>query len=125
MKKYLLFIVATLTLLSICSCNKQETKGSKISGMYKTEGVSISSMNFANVYNFINYNTVEFFVIYSVGGSGYSTVPGHSDWYYNHKSTYTYYIEDNKIYIPLDGTILTIVDNRKLVKDGGPTFYKW
>ena len=94
--------------------------------MYKTEEVSTPSGDyFANVYNFINNNTVEFIIIHSVGGSGNSTVPGHSDWYYYNKSTYTFYIEDNKIYIPLDGTILTIVDNRTLVKDGGPTFYKW
>lgn len=127
MKKLIFFLVSMALAFGLNSCEDQTIRSSKISGMYKTNGTNMSNYTLANVYNFKNSNTVEFLIIHSKCSNGEVTVPGHSGWYYypNQTHTYSYYIDGNKIYIPLDGAILTIVNDRTLVKDGGSTFYKW
>lgn len=122
MKKIISIMFAIVVALSFVSC--ENASSSKISGMWiaQTGGGTVKTPDRTFiVLDFVNKNTVN--IYYSVADvndlyEGSKPFPNHSGYYYNPEyKTYTYAIEDNKIFIT-NGYILTIVSKNCLRQDG-------
>ncbi len=125
MKKLLksLFLILGLvfSVTAMTACSDDDEGG--LSGVYG----HLSTNDWGSVYHFINGNTVHFYPGASYGKQGiYYKQIGSSNWYVEYSEeprTYTYEVEDNKVIIPMKGTIMTISGN-KLTEDGGLTYTK-
>lgn len=117
----LFLIMAT----GLISCSKDDPKDS-LSGWYAAYLPAKGSSDYnGQAYKFVNSNTVEYYP--TISGSprwtGYFSseeLTGPMRGYYIQTgcyNTYTYEVIDNKVYIPMKGTILTINGNT-LVSEG-------
>ena len=128
---FLSMIVIAVVGLTACGDDDEPADGSHgLSGWYASQLPSKGSDDWGGrAYNFINGNTVEYYP--TISGSPRWTgnseaLPGPMSGYYIQqgiRESYTYEIRDNKVYIPLQGTILTINGNT-LTRDGGGVFTK-
>ena len=129
MKKLLFIFTAILiSVIGLTSCSNDEPSGG-LSGWYASQLPAKGSSDYGGrAYRFVNKNTVEY----------YPTIAGTPRWdfseqlsgsmkgYYIQQGvsySYTYQMDGNKVYIPMQGVILTISGN-SLIKDGGGTFTK-
>lgn len=126
--KYLMLMVIATFSLTFVSCGDDDD--TKLSGLYVDESYQWS--NTAHAYYFQNKNTVLFIPfahkgstpddefygrpIREIENTGWYEVEGHPT------VTYTYSIKDNKVFIPMDGVILTISDGR-LYQEGSSSFF--
>ena len=134
MKKLLSLLLFVSALLTFSSCGDDEPKGG-ISGVYYTNlpGKDGPSHDWTGkVYNFVNDNTVVYYnyVADFAYWTGYSSSESLSSiglsGYYCQQGcgvSYTYNIIDNKVYIPMQGVILTI-DGKNLRQDGSSSVWK-
>lgn len=124
MKKVLmLFTVVLVAMAGFTSCSDDDDKGG-LSGWYAAQLPSKGSSDYTGkAYNFVSGNTV-YYYNYISGTSYWSgmseALTGPMSGYYVQSGcneTYTYEIIDNKVYIPMQGVILTI-DGNSLRRDG-------
>jgi len=127
MKKTLrLMSLALIMATGLISCSDDDPKNS-LSGWYAAYLPDKGSDDYTGqAYHFINSNTVEYYP--TISGSprwtGYfrsEELSGPMRGYYFQEGcsqTYTYELIDNKVYIPMQGTILTI-SGKDLVREGG------
>lgn len=129
LKKITAYSLVLLSLIAISACSKDDDNNLK--GFWATDEVFISyKENYHTVsYNhilyvieFVNHNTLNYYddlIDKNLEGFGYKTSININGkiWYCNNPSTYTYTFEDNKVYIPMRGEILTL-SGKKLFKDG-------
>lgn len=115
--------------MSFVSCEKKDALGDSMSGLYYYE----NNRGYRDAYHFIQKNTV---VRYSNltrdYGETWDGIPGipfeeRDGWYrcpYANKTTLTYYIVENKIFMS-DGDILTIVGDILIREGSGNEFRIW
>ena len=116
--------------MSFVSCEKKDALGDSMSGLYYYE----YDWCYRDAYHFIQKNTV---VRYShltrdygtTWGDGIISIPfeERDGWYrctYANKTTLTYYIVENKIFMS-DGDILTIVGDILIREGSGNEFRIW
>ena len=126
MKKVLMLLsIVLVAMAAFTSCSDDDDKGG-LSGWYAAQLPSKGSSDYSGqAYNFISGNTVEYYP--TIAGAPRWTdffrseaLTGPMSGYYiqeGNRQTYTYNVIDNKVYIPMQGTILTI-DGKSLRKDG-------
>lgn len=128
MKRTLLLLSVAL-LATICLSSCSDDPSGKLSGWYAAQLPSKGSSDYTGkAYNFVSDNTVYYYNF--VSGSSYwggmsEALSGPMSGYYIQAGcheTYTYELIDNKVYIPMQGVILT-VDGKSLYKDGSSTVY--
>lgn len=132
MKKYLkiLSLIVCAAIAGIAAaCSSDDPDGS-LSGVY---GCEYTSDGYGSCYYFQNSNTVIYYgsahkgeTNGSNGKLGAHQKIGSSNWYCcdgESGRSYTYTMADNKVYIPMKGTILTKSGNT-LTEDGGSTYRK-
>ena len=132
MKRILFYFLALVVLIpmtaTLTSCGDDDPSDG-LSGWYAAQLPSKGSSDYdGKVYHFINGNTVVY----------YNFVSGKARWDYSEQlsgvkgyyvqegagETYTYHVIDNKVYIPMQGRILTI-SGKSLRLDGSSlTFTK-
>ncbi len=116
----------------LISCSDDDSGNDSLNGWYAAYLPAKGSSDYTGqAYHFINSNTVEYYP--TISGSprwtGYFSseeLPAPMDGYYiqaGNVQNYTYELIDNKIIIPMRGTILTISGN-DLLPDGGGRFTK-
>ena len=122
MKKTIkLMSIGMIMAMCLISCDKDDSKDSLI-GWYVANLPAKGSSDYGgSAYHFINSNTVEYYdmiagsPIWEWKGDNYSEkLPSPLKGYYIQEdivATYTYEVIDNKVYIPMKGTILTISGN--------------
>lgn len=127
--KFLMMSLAVIVMgLCVAACSNDDDP-SNLSGVYGY----CDSDGYGACYYFMNKNTLKFYpsahkgeTYGSSGMLGAHERIGKSDWYCcdgESGQTYTYIVEDNKVIIPMKGTILTVSGNT-VTSDGGLTFTK-
>lgn len=128
-KVLLLFTVVLVAMVGFTSCSDDEPSGA-LSGWYAAQLPSIGSSDYSGkAYNFVSGNTVYYYNY--ISGSRYwsgmsEALTGPMSGYYIQSGcheTYTYEVIDNKVYIPMQGVILTI-DGNTLRRDGSSMTYR-
>ena len=131
MKKTIkLMSIGMIMAMCLISCDKDEG----LTGWYAMNLPAKGSREAGGwAYHFINSNTVEYYPTISGSprwewkGENYSeALPSPMNGYYiqaGNVQHYTYEVIDNKVYIPMQGVILTISGN-KLLPDGGGNYIK-
>ena len=127
MKKTIkLMSIGMIMAMCLISCNKDEG----LSGWY-ARNLPVKGSREAGgwAYHFINSNTVEYY--FAIAGSRLpgcpEELPSPMNGYYidsNDMWTYTYEVKDNKVYIPMQGVLLTISGNKLLPDGGGGNYIK-
>ena len=131
MKKNIkLMSIGMIMAMCLISCNKDEG----LTGWYAMNLPAKGSSDYGGwAYHFINSNTVEFYSTISgsprwgVVGAGSDALPIPMNGYYvqgGNAQHYTYEVRDNKVYIPMQGVILTISGNKLLPDGGGGNYIK-
>lgn len=128
MKKTLFFLsLVIMSIVGLSSCGDDSPSGGGLKGWYAAELPSKGSDDWGGkAYHFTNKNTCIYYSM--ISGSprwtGFSeSLPSPLSGYYVQSGcgeTYTYEVIDNKVYIPMQGVILTI-DGKTLSKDGSGT----
>lgn len=132
MKKFTNSITFLIGIIAVCCCcmfaSCGDDKGS-LSGVYVYDDGTYSGETYGTCYHFINSNTVVFYPNVKVnkgtteGGVYFYLKVGSSKWYADDEGrTYTYTFEDNKVIIPMKGTILT-KSGKDLIEEGGSRVY--
>ena len=125
-------------ILTISGCTKISTN--KLQGTWSSEPVYwesgythyghewYPSYHERLVLEFVNSNTLYFYGliiddkrVYEVYDIDANPMPGHSGWYYESRTPYTYVFEDNKVIVS-NGNIYTYMDG-KLYEDGSTWVY--
>ena len=133
MKKFFTLMLCLITLsITMVSCGDDEPgDGGSLKGKWYVFNLpdKYSEDYFGQAYHFVNKNTVDYYA--TIAGSPRWTdyfsseeLPSPLKGYYIQEGcvqTYTYYVEDNKVYIPMQGVNLTISGD-ELIKDGGARF---
>ena len=134
MKRILNFVFIALTIavvgLSLTGCNKEN--GGKIRGLYlridqyggRDGGQRAWGLDFVNGNTVKYYDRLHDYKHWDDEYGKFSESLGYRNWYFQEgcDERATYYIDDNKIYIPMKGMILTIEGN-KLYEDGSSAPY--
>ena len=126
--KYALIAITVIVMgFAFTGCSKEGS--GKIRGLYlRITGVPGEQRAWG--LDFVNGNTVKYYdrlhdyKHWDDEYGKFSKSLGHGNWYYQEgcDERATYYIDDNKIYIPMKGIILTIEGNN-LYEDGSGTPY--
>lgn len=131
MKSVLLFVIITLAIavmgISFTGCSKENGGNGKIRGLYlridkyggRDGGQRAWGLDFVNGNTVIYYDRLRDYKHWE-----FSEALGFGNWYFQEgcDERATYYIDDNKIYIPMKGIILTIEGN-SLYPDGSGSPY--
>ena len=131
MKKTIkLMSIGMIMAMCLISCNKDEG----LTGWYAMNLPAKGSREAGGwAYHFINSNTVEYYPTISgsprwgVVGAGSDALPIPMNGYYiqaGNVQHYTYEVKNNKVYIPMQGVILTISGNKLVPEGGGGNYIK-
>ena len=127
MKKTIkLMSIGMIMAMCLISCDKDEG----LTGWYAMNLPAKGSSDYGGrAYHFINSNTVEFYPTISGSprwssskGNISEALPSPMNFHYiqaGNVQNYTYEVIDNKVYIPMQGVIMTISGNNLLVDGGG------
>lgn len=135
MKRVLNYLIITLAIavmgISFTGCSK-ENGGKGLKGLYLTPAWDWDGTHkWRKGIDFINGNTVKMYDYimnykhwYNDIIGDFSEPLGYENWYFQEgcDRRATYYLEGNKVYIPMEGMILTIEGNT-LYPDGSGTSY--
>ncbi len=122
LKSLFLILGLVVSVTAMTACSDDDEGG--LSGVYGCLINHFSKDDYGLVYHFINGNTVRYYPGAYYGWSNGAKQIGSSNWYADSEpNTYTYEVEDNKVIIPMQGTIMTKSGNT-LIVDGGGTYIK-
>lgn len=125
----MLFAIAVMAIVGFASCGGDDEPSGSLSGWYAAQLPSKGSDDYSGkAYNFVSSNTVYYYNYISGAPrwTGFSeALTGPMSGYYIQEGgyeSYTYEIIDNKVYIPMQGVILTI-EGKNLRREGTSTVY--
>lgn len=130
LQKFTLVLLAAIACTGILSCSDDNDGGSSsLNGKWYVSGLPTSYHDYTGkAYHFMSKNTLRYYnyiANYRHWDNLSEELPQVGSGYYIQKGvyeTYTYYVNDNKIYIPQQGRILTISGNKLYLDGSSMTF---